>query len=44
MKMFIGNHKNCLDPKGTYHNLVWTDLDPQYLASNEYIQNRLTTQ
>lgn len=43
MKMFINNHKNCLNPKETYQNLNWISPDPKFLTSNEYIQNYLTT-
>lgn len=43
MKIFLANHKNCLNPNECYDNIVWTDLDPKYLTSNEYIQNYLTT-
>jgi hypothetical protein len=43
MRMFINNHKNCLSPMKTNQNLYWTDPDPKYLASNEYIQKHLTT-
>lgn len=41
-RTFIANHKNCLNPKECYNNIHWTDLDPKYLSTNEYIQSRLT--
>ena len=43
-KMFISNFKNCLKPKECYHNLLWEDLDSQYLISNEEIQHYLTSE
>lgn len=42
MKRVIANHKNCLNPKETYSNLNWTDLEPKYLRSKEDIENSLT--
>lgn len=43
LKMFFANHKNCLNPKDCYDNIIWTDLEEKYMASNDYIANFLTT-
>ena len=43
MKMYLANYKNCLNPNACYDNITWSDLEPQYLTTNEYIQNYLTT-
>lgn len=43
MKTYLANHKNCLDPNVCYKNIVWTDLGAEFLTSNLYIQNYLTT-
>jgi hypothetical protein len=43
MKIFLDNYKNCLNPNECYDNIIWTDLEQQYLSTNEYIQNYLKT-
>ncbi|RYE12889.1 MAG: hypothetical protein EOP45_22105 [Sphingobacteriaceae bacterium] len=42
-KIYLGNHKNCLNPNDCLNNLIWTDLDPKYLTPDEYIQRCLIT-
>lgn len=43
LKMFLANHKNCLNPNDCYDNIIWTDLEQKYMASNDYIKNYLTS-
>jgi hypothetical protein len=43
MKTYLANYKNCLNPNECYDNIIWTDLEQQYLTSEEYIQNYLKT-
>jgi hypothetical protein len=42
-KMYLANHKNCINPNACLDNLIWSDLDPKYLTPEEYIQKYLTT-
>lgn len=42
-KLLITNHKNCLNPKECHDNIIWTDLDPEFLTTDEYVQNYLRT-
>ncbi|NCI51390.1 hypothetical protein GWC95_15785 [Sediminibacterium roseum] len=32
LNTFGANHKNCLNPKDCHDNIIWTDLDPQYMS------------
>lgn len=43
MKIYLANHKTCLNPNDCSDNIIWTDLDPQYLSSYDNIQYYLTT-
>jgi hypothetical protein len=43
MKIFLGNHQNCSNPKETYHELKWTNTDSKNLQPKEFIQNMLMT-
>lgn len=43
MKMYLANHKNCLNPKECHDNIIWTDLEPEYLTTDEFVKNYLKT-
>lgn len=40
MQTFIGKHRNCLNPKDCYDNLIWSELDTDD-ASKEHIDKYL---
>lgn len=41
MNNFVANHKNCANPGDCADNIVWTDLDPQFMSTKEDIEKAL---
>jgi hypothetical protein len=40
-RMKLNNFKNCENPQDCLSNIVWTDLDPNYIESDDSIQDFL---